>query len=275
MTTAAPWSTSSSVSTVWMPRSLEVADDALVVDDLAEGMRRLAGGRGLLGLVDRLAHAVAEAGALRDPDLLDRSHVLDYRTGSGPDPVRAPVGRAYAPRCAAGSERGDAAHDQVASPAASAARRSRPGGSTSARRNGEPTRTVTRPPGMRQLLAARPARVRCRRCRPGRSARRSAARAPRRRPAPPGARRRGCACPPGTRTGRGPRRGSAWRAGRPRRRPRRGRPGGRRRARRSSRRPASRTARACRATGGAARARGMSDEPRTTHVEVRDVVRRR
>ena len=53
---------------------LEVADDALVVDDLAEGMRRLAGGRGFLGLVDRLAHAVAEAGALRDADFLDRSH---------------------------------------------------------------------------------------------------------------------------------------------------------------------------------------------------------
>ena len=54
---------------------LEVADDALVVDDLAEGMRRLAGGRRLLGLVDRLANAVAEAGALRDADFLDRSHV--------------------------------------------------------------------------------------------------------------------------------------------------------------------------------------------------------
>ena len=53
---------------------LEVADDALVVDDLAEGVRRLAGGRGLLGLVDRLAHAVAEAGPLRDADFLDGSH---------------------------------------------------------------------------------------------------------------------------------------------------------------------------------------------------------
>ncbi len=53
---------------------LEVADDALVVDDLAEGMRRLAGGRRLLRLVDRLANAVAEAGALRDADFLDRSH---------------------------------------------------------------------------------------------------------------------------------------------------------------------------------------------------------
>ena len=65
---------------------LEVAHDALVVDDLAEGMRRLAGGRRLLGLVDRLADAVAEPGALRDADFLDGSHANDYRTGlpSGP-----------------------------------------------------------------------------------------------------------------------------------------------------------------------------------------------
>ena len=61
---------------------LEVADDALVVDDLAEGVRRLAGGRGLLGLVDRLAHAVAEAGALRDADLLDGSHASIIARGS-------------------------------------------------------------------------------------------------------------------------------------------------------------------------------------------------
>ena len=66
---------------------LEVADDALVVDDLAEGMRRLAGGRRLLRLVDRLANAVAEPGALRDADFLDRSHASDYRTGS----VRTPT----------------------------------------------------------------------------------------------------------------------------------------------------------------------------------------
>ena len=62
---------------------LEVADDALVVDDLAEGVRRLAGGRRLLRLVDRLANAVAEAGALRDADFLDRSH--------GPIIARGPV----------------------------------------------------------------------------------------------------------------------------------------------------------------------------------------
>ena len=66
---------------------LEVADDALVVDDLAEGMRRLAGGRRLLRLVDRLANAVAEAGALRDADFLDRSHGPIIARGPG-DPDR-------------------------------------------------------------------------------------------------------------------------------------------------------------------------------------------
>ena len=62
---------------------LEVADDALVVDDLAEGMRRLAGGRRLLRLVDRLANAVAEPGALRDADFLDRSHGPIIARGPG------------------------------------------------------------------------------------------------------------------------------------------------------------------------------------------------
>ncbi len=88
MTTAAPWSTSSSVSTVWMPRSWRSRDDALVVDDLAEGVRHLAGGRRFLGLVDRLAHAVAEAGALRDADFFDDSH--------GPIIARGPRGPATA-----------------------------------------------------------------------------------------------------------------------------------------------------------------------------------
>ena len=56
------------------PEALEIGDHALVVDDLAEGMGRLASGAGFLGLVDRLAHAVAEAGASGDPDLPDASH---------------------------------------------------------------------------------------------------------------------------------------------------------------------------------------------------------
>ena len=85
MTTAAPWSTSSSGSTVCDAERLQLADDALVVDDLAEGMGRLAGGRGLLGLVDRFADAVAEPGPLGDADFLDRSR-SDYRTRS----TRAP-----------------------------------------------------------------------------------------------------------------------------------------------------------------------------------------
>ena len=51
------------------PERLQVADHALVVHDLAERVRYLAGGTRLLGLVDCLAHAVAEPGSLGDPDL--------------------------------------------------------------------------------------------------------------------------------------------------------------------------------------------------------------
>jgi hypothetical protein len=65
------------------------------VDDLSEGMRRLAGGRRLLRLVDRLANAVAEAGALRDADFLDRFPWTDYRTGSV-RPPRSGRGRGHA-----------------------------------------------------------------------------------------------------------------------------------------------------------------------------------
>ena len=129
---------------------LEVADDALVVDDLAEGVRRLAGGRRLLGLVDRLANAVAEAGALRDADLLDGSHALDYRTGSRFRPSRttAPL--------AGRQERGDAAHDEVGGEALG-------GLAVRAGRQlvGEPERRADADRDaaarMRQLLAARPA----------------------------------------------------------------------------------------------------------------------
>src|SRR5439155_26127491 len=72
------------------PEPLEVRDHALVVDDLAEGMGRLARGAGLLGLVDRLAHAVAEAGSPGDPDLPDGSHdgsIIACRPRN-PDPNR-------------------------------------------------------------------------------------------------------------------------------------------------------------------------------------------
>ena len=69
---------------------LEVAHDALVVDDLAEGMRRLAGRGRFLGLVDRLPDAIAEPGALRDADFFDGSHVSDYRTGSVETPFADP-----------------------------------------------------------------------------------------------------------------------------------------------------------------------------------------
>ena len=52
----------------------EVADHALVVHDLAQRMRGPAGDCGLLGLVDGLADAVAEAGAVRDSDFLHHAH---------------------------------------------------------------------------------------------------------------------------------------------------------------------------------------------------------
>ena len=160
MTTAAPWSTSSSDSTVSTPSCCRSRDDALVVDDLAQGVRRLAGRRRLLRLVDRLAHAIAEAGALGDPDVLDGSHGsmvaqaaqsrrgFGYLEGSG---FRLPgsgrdassgTASAYTPRWR-GSRRA-AMRPMIAVVAmALAARRSVPAGTTSATRNGSPTRTVT------------------------------------------------------------------------------------------------------------------------------------
>ncbi len=56
------------------PLGLERGDDALVVDDLAERVRHLAGRRRFLGLVDRLAHAVAEPRAPRDADFSNVTH---------------------------------------------------------------------------------------------------------------------------------------------------------------------------------------------------------
>ena len=63
-----------SVSTVRMPCASSSAMTPVVVDDLAQRVRRLALRGGQLGVVDRLADAVAEAGAARDPDFFDRSH---------------------------------------------------------------------------------------------------------------------------------------------------------------------------------------------------------
>ena len=255
MTTAAPWSTSSSVSTVSMPRSWSSRDDALVVDDLAEGMRRLAGGRGLLGLVDRLADAVAEAGALGDADAPGRFPCARLSHGV---PVRTPrravrsLGRS-APRWRAGSS---AAMRRMMRSVASALG----GPAVDAGRQvvGEAERLADahRDAAARMRAASGPAARR--RCEPempigtiGAPVRRASTATPSRASwsAPSGS-----ACPRGRRTGRGPRRGSAWPAGTPRRRPRRGRPGGRRRCAPSSRRPASRTAPSCRASGSAGRA---------------------
>ena len=53
----------------------ELLDDALVVDDLAEGMRLLALCGGHLGVIDGFPDAIAEARAARDDDLIDGSHV--------------------------------------------------------------------------------------------------------------------------------------------------------------------------------------------------------
>ena len=56
------------------PLGLQRGDDALVVDDLAERVRPLAGRGRFLGLVDRLAHAVAEPGAPGDSDFSNVTH---------------------------------------------------------------------------------------------------------------------------------------------------------------------------------------------------------
>ena len=138
--------------------ALEVVDDALVVDDLAEGMRRLAGGRGLLGLVDRLADAVAEPGPLarcgRPGPFPCR---LDYRTR----PLVGPLGRrrsiGVARRAGAGGSRA-AMRRMIRSVASGvAARRSRPGGQLVGEAERGPDTDRDAAAGMRQLLAARPA----------------------------------------------------------------------------------------------------------------------
>src|SRR5579862_3167848 len=77
---------------------LEIVDDALVVDDLAEGVGRLAVRARFLGHVDGLADAVAEAGALRDADRLDGSHADPVSHGVGfSRPRRAPRRRRTRP----------------------------------------------------------------------------------------------------------------------------------------------------------------------------------
>jgi hypothetical protein len=56
------------------PLRLQLRDNSFVVDDLPERMRPLAGRRGFLRLVDRLANPIAEPGAPRDPDLSNVTH---------------------------------------------------------------------------------------------------------------------------------------------------------------------------------------------------------
>src|SRR5438876_4677036 len=131
--------------------SLEIGDHALVVDDLAQGMGRLARRTSFLRLVDRLAHPVAEASAAGDPDLTDRSHLdssIARRFGI-PRSVSAHRGSLpfapYGPRWR-GSR--SAAILRMISVVASrfADFRSISGGSRSTIRNGVPTRTVAWPP---------------------------------------------------------------------------------------------------------------------------------
>src|SRR5258706_9973002 len=59
-------------------------------------MGRLASGAGFLCLVDRLAHAVAEAGASGDPDLPDASHTHGLSHGGADSPISPPrAGRSW------------------------------------------------------------------------------------------------------------------------------------------------------------------------------------
>ena len=121
--TSVPPSTWSARSAVRMPRSDEVGLDARVVDQLAEGGDLLALVARVLGLVDRQAHAIAEAGALGDADL--GSGCGGHRSDST---VRSRYIRIYAPsawRRWSGQQRGDLAHDPLR-PSASASRSRRP-----------------------------------------------------------------------------------------------------------------------------------------------------
>ncbi len=92
----------------------QLADDALVVDDLAERVRLLAlGGADARG-IDGLAHAIAEAGAAGDADFGDGSHGLAsiasaLRHGVEPGGYRRRPGLPLA-TVARLDQRGDAAH---------------------------------------------------------------------------------------------------------------------------------------------------------------------
>src|SRR3954469_11133140 len=103
---------------------LEVANDTLVVDDLAERVGRLAGGGRLLRFVDRLPHAVAEARARGDVEGFDGSHDASDDT-CGPFAVSSALGRGDRSGDGDGSflgvgaavtgleEGGDPAHDEI------------------------------------------------------------------------------------------------------------------------------------------------------------------
>ena len=53
----------------------QVGNQPLVVNDMPEGMGIFSGGAGDLGLIYGLANAIADAGALRDNNVLNTSHL--------------------------------------------------------------------------------------------------------------------------------------------------------------------------------------------------------
>ena len=88
--TSVPPSTWSARSAVRMPRSDQIGLDAGVVHQLAEGGDLLALASGVLGLVDRQPHAIAEAGALGDANVGSggRGHGINSRRDTTQVPYR-------------------------------------------------------------------------------------------------------------------------------------------------------------------------------------------
>ena len=132
---------------------LQVLDHALVVDDLAEGVRLLARRAGLLGHVDRLADAVAEARALRDSDLGDRPAVRSHIGSSIPRGTAA----TRSTRTAVQSDAHGNATGWVHAP--SQGRRSRPPSEEPAMRAALDRSRRTRPGPRRSGLGRRPGSV--------------------------------------------------------------------------------------------------------------------
>ena len=162
---------------------VELGDDALVVDDLAQRMGALALGGGDLGVVDGLAHAVAEARALGDEDLFDACHLtFEYGMPLPEDPLSgaAEAARTMAPADFMERVSGCPSHHQIADHGAVTTRPAGVEGEEVAgveRRGGVQGDARVRLEARRALLARRTRRMRpsagtCRWPRPDRSARR-------------------------------------------------------------------------------------------------------